>query len=162
MGFGMAGLAKSVIEWAGVAAAVVAAAVAVYQAYDASKSSNSAQQAALANQRLGVCLAMNANSDEMFESTTEVVLVKKPYNKNPNFMKLAAQAKSLMGNANLFRQMTPGEESKLFLQAVYELSISLGDMVLDGGDYLSQDQIMTRVVEITRSRQTMCDRLFKA
>jgi hypothetical protein len=141
-------------------AAAVAAGVAVWQAVEATQSSNQALQAALATQRLGTCVRMN----NILETTSIQVIwadfMDKPYGKNSRFLNVTAAIHLLGEHAKLFRQMTPGEESEKFLDDVFKLRIALKDMVADGSDFMSEKQIIQSMTALSKQQKAICDKIF--
>jgi hypothetical protein len=132
----------------------------VWQAYEAASSSDSAQQAAMLSQRTQLCLAMNDDVDSFLGAPVWGLVFRKPYTNNKELALLTAKVKLLAEHARVFRQITPTDEAKKFWDTSTRLGIQLGDMVLDGGDYLTQDELTDGLTKLQIDRQAMCDKLY--
>ncbi|WP_413711760.1 hypothetical protein [Rhizobium sp. Rhizsp82] len=148
------------LEFAMLAATVVSAGVAVWQAYEAASSSDSAQQAAMLSQRTQLCLAMNEDVDNIMGAPMWSLVMKKPYTANKDLKVLTAKVKLLAEHARIFRQTTPTEEAKKFWDTSTRLGFQMGDMILDGGDYLTEEELTNGLADLSINRQNMCDRLY--
>lgn len=125
--------------------AVAAAAIAGWQAYEASTSSKAAFQAALTTQRLTACVRMNKPLETAMEFMNWADLMNKPYSKNAHFGSLVVAIHNLGEEVKIFRQMMPGEEAEKILKDTFELRVKLKDMIADGGDYMTQEEIINKV-----------------
>lgn len=141
------------------AAAVVGAAVAFWQALDARQSSDVALKAALTSQRVEVCIRMHKNLETASTAASWGDFMEKPHSKNAHFMTGTAAVHFLGEDATLFRQMTPGPEAEKFLNDAFRLRIMLKDMVADGSDFMTSDQIRSAVSSLSQAQQRMCDRM---
>ncbi|NKQ80355.1 hypothetical protein C3Y90_23780 [Rhizobium sp. UPM1134] len=140
--------------------AVAAAAIAGWQAYEASTSSKDAFQAALTTQRLTACVRMNKSLETATEFMSWADLMNKPYSKNDHFGSLVVAIHNLGESTKIFRQMMPGEEAEKILKDTFELRVKLKDMIADGGDYMTQEEIINKVNALATFREKTCDKLF--
>ena len=140
-------------------AALISAGVAVWQAVSASSSSDAALKAALSSKRIDYCIRMNRNLEAASSQASWVDTMTKPYGTSARFLSITAAIHFVGDDATIFRQMTPGPIAEKFLNDVFMLRIKLKDMVADGSDYLSQDELRSGLAALQKAQQEMCDRV---
>ena len=140
-------------------AAVAAACIATWQTFEARSATREAYKFALSSERLESCMTMDSLGHAASMTAMNADLMNKPYRENARFIQVVMAIDRLGDETVRFREMTPGESSDDLFNKSWGLRIYLKDMVADGGDYLTQEEIRESIRSIEATRRDICERM---
>lgn len=152
---------ETVISVVSAVAAVASAAFAMWQTFEARSAAAEASRAVVASERLESCMRMNGFGSGAAREAAWIDITKKPYRENKRFLLVTMTVDQFGDEALRFRQMAPSDRSEKLLNDTMRLRVALKDMVVDGGDYLSEEQLRKQIDALNVLQRQVCDALFR-
>lgn len=152
---------ETLISVVSAVAAVASAAFAMWQTFEARSAAAEASKSVVASERLESCMRMNGFGTGAAQEAAWFDIAKKPYRDNQRFLLVTMTVHEFGEEALRFRQMAPSDRSEKLLDDTMKLRVALKDMLVDGGDYLSEAELRKQIAALNVQQRKVCDALFR-